>query len=141
MSGLDVEKLKETLVSDELDEKWDEIIEDHLDDKAEQIILSNWVQDYRDEFLELIEDVQNREEIAQSLRIRYIEIKCHWMMLNTRMQYQAVETGSPSQNLMVRGSLISHLLEKLEQFLETDEIEELANFLSQPMAKLKNSDL
>jgi hypothetical protein len=135
-----VDRLNKVLNSDELEKSWKESAETLIDDEDKVESLLDWVRGYRDEFLGLTDDVQDPDEVQTSIVVRYIEIKCHWMMLNTQMQYQAVNTGNPDQELMTKGSLISNLLEKLEEFLDEDDIREITEFLSQPMDKLSGDE-
>lgn len=136
-----VADVRNALTDSELENGWRETVDSMIDDEGTATDLMNWVEEYRDEFLELTEDVQDPDEIRTSLILRYVEIKSHWMMLNTQMQYQAVNTGGAEPEIMVKGSLISHLLEELEQFLDEEEVEKLTDFLSQPMDKLSGDEL
>ncbi|MFB6347076.1 MAG: hypothetical protein ABEK50_15240 [bacterium] len=136
-----VDDIRETLNDPDLEEGWNETIESMIEDEDKKDELLEWIREYRDEFLALTEDVQDPDEIRTSLILRYVEIKAHWMMLNTQMQYQAVNTGGADSDIMVKGSIISHLLEELENFLDEEEVEKLAEFLSQPMDKLSGDEL
>lgn len=136
-----IEHVKESLTESNLEENWEEIVDSMIDDADQKQELLSWVEGYRDEFLEMTEDVQDESEVKTSLILRYIEIKCHWMMLNTHMQYQAVNTGNPDEEIMVKGSLISGLLEKLEDFMDENDVEKITGFLSKPMDKLSGDEL
>lgn len=136
-----VDDVRDTLTDSELEDGWAETVNGMIDDEDTAAELMDWIEEYRDEFLELTEDVQDPDEIRTSLILRYVEIKSHWMMLNTQMQYQAVNQGGADPEIMVKGSLISHLLEELEQFLDEEEVEKLTSFLSQPMDKLSGDEL
>lgn len=136
-----VESVRETLNDPELEDGWRETIDSMIEDEATAGDLMDWIEEYRDEFLALTEDVQDPNEIRTSLILRYVEIKAHWMMLNTQMQYQAVNTGGADSDIMVKGSMISHLLEELEAFLDEDEVKKLTEFLSQPIDKLQGDEL
>lgn len=135
-----VKDVREALTKDSLDESWSEAIDSMIDEEGQAEELLNWVKEYRDEFLDMTEDVQDPEEIRTSLILRYIEIKCHWMILNTQMQYQAVNTGEADPEIMVKGSLISNLLEELEDFLDQEEVQQLTKFLSEPIDKLSGEE-
>lgn len=134
------DNIQAELQKDELTENWREIINGVIDDEQSREELLNWIEDFRDEFIELTEIVDDQEEVHEALVIRYIEAKCHWMNLNTHMQYKMVKTGEQDTKLMARGSLISNLLEELEQFLEPDEVKSLTNFLAQPIDELASDD-
>ncbi len=135
-----VDDVRKALSKDSLDESWKEAIDSMIDEDNKAHELLDWVKEYRDEFLNMTEDVQDPDEIRTSLILRYIEIKCHWMILNTQMQYQAVNTGGADPEIMVKGSLISNLLEELENFLDQEEIERLTKFLTEPIDKLSGEE-
>ncbi|MFB6354912.1 MAG: hypothetical protein ABEJ65_00140 [bacterium] len=136
-----IDDIQGTLSDDEIEEEWDETINSMIEDPEQKEKLFDWVNEYRNQFLEMTEDVQDEDEIRTTLVLRYIEIKCHWIMLNTHMQYQAVNTGDPDEEIMVKGSLISQLLERLEQFLDDDDVEQITGFLTKPMDKLSGDEL
>jgi len=136
-----VDRLNQVLTAAELEEDWEDTVRSMIDDDEQVEEILDWVRGFRDEFLELAEDVDDPKEIQTSIVIRYIEIKCRWMMLNTQMQYQAVNTGEPDQEIMVKGSLVSNLLEQLEEFLDEDDIREITEFLSQPIDSLSGNEI
>jgi two-component system chemotaxis sensor kinase CheA len=131
-----VENIEEQLRAEELEENWREAIESSVPDEDEHDALMEWIRSFRDEFLDYMDVVQDPEEIEDALVDRYIEIKSRWKMLNTKMQYQAVNTGQPDPALMVKGSLLSKLLERMENVLGGDEVADLTDFISEPMEYL-----
>jgi two-component system chemotaxis sensor kinase CheA len=131
-----IDELKEELTRESLEDAWEKNLEGTIEDEGEQERLLEWVRDLRDEFLDFADVVPDPEEVRDALVHRYIELKCHWQMLNTKMQYQAVNTGQPDPSLMVKGSLVSKLLEKMENLLGGDEVADLTDFLADPLEAL-----
>ncbi|MFB6344940.1 MAG: chemotaxis protein CheW [bacterium] len=133
-----IEETREQLTRDELEEQWKEHIDTTIEDEDVQEDLLEWIRGLRDDFLDFMDVVQDPQEVREALVDRYIELKSHWKMLNTKMQYQAVNTGQPDPPLMVKGSLVSKLLEKIENQLGGDEVADLTEFLSNPMEILQS---
>lgn len=138
---VDRDSLKADLESEELIENWESLIEGMIDEEQDQEDLLEWINNYRDETIGLIEDVEDADEIYTATVLRYIEAKSHWMILNTHMQYQAVNTGQPDETLMTKGSLMSDFVERLEGHIDEEKIQSITDILSQPIDKLKDGDL
>lgn len=132
-----IEELKSQLQDEALVEDWESDIDGMIDSEDTRNELLDWITGLRDEFIEFVDIVDDEEEIYGALINRYIELKCHWTMLNTKMQYQAVNTGNPDQSLMVKGTLASKLLDKLENMLGGREVAELTDFLADPLEILR----
>lgn len=131
-----IEELRDELTRDTLESSWKSDLESTIEDEDERDRLLDWARDLRNEFLDFADVVEDPEEVRDALVNRYIELKCHWQMLNTKMQYQAVNTGQPDQSLMVKGSLVSKLLEQMENLLGGDEVADLTDFLADPLDAL-----
>jgi predicted kinase len=135
---MDKQALKEQLHSEELEEGWTSIIDGVIDEESRREALLEWIKSHRDEFVELLEVVSDEEEIHKALLIKYVAAKSDWKLLNTHMQYKMVETGEQDPELMAKGSLISNLLETLEEFLEPSEIDQITDFLSRPINEISD---
>jgi hypothetical protein len=94
-----------------------------------------WVSALRDDLIALVKEVGDPEEITMTLAINYIELKSRWIALNTKMNYQNFRTGSCDTLTALRGSGISALLARLEELLTPQDIEQIADFLAQPVKR------
>lgn len=112
-----IEELNDELPLSGLESAWEDQLEGMIEEEPTREDLLEWVDGLRKDFLDFADAVDDPEEVKEALVTRYVELQCHWQMLNTKMQYQAVNTGQPDQALMVKGSLLSKLLEKLENLL------------------------
>lgn len=65
--------------------------------------------------------------------VRFIELKSHWILLNTQINYKLVSKGEVDMSLAYRASLISQLLEALEHLIEPEDIDRIIDFLSEPL--------
>lgn len=134
------EQIQDHLQRDEVEERWKDIINGVIDDESAGDRLMNWITDHRDKLVDLAEVVEDEHDVREALITYYIESKCDWMNLNTHMQYKMVNTGEQDNDLMVRGSLMSHLLEEMEELLDPEEVESLTQFLAKPMDELANQN-
>lgn len=134
-----ISELESSLTSPELAKSWSEVFENTSGLKTDQIIaLKKWIQDYRDQFLQQLKDVTFDEGLEIILPLKYIEIKCYWIMHNTQIQFQAMMTGDTNPIDLARGSLISILLSNFEKFVNTTIKEQVEAFISQPMNKISD---
>lgn len=92
-----------------------------------------WIKAQRHDFVEMAAEIDDREELELSIAVRYIELKSHWMMLNTKIQYSLFRAGEAPDVLMYRASLVSHVVGTLEQLLTPSDIERITRFLAQPI--------
>jgi len=97
--------------------------------------VTSWVCGLRDDFFGLVRDIADEEQISASMAIYYIEIKSHWIALNTRMNYQMVGTGAADVSVVLRGSGISTFLAALEPLIAQEDVEAITEFLSEPIDK------
>lgn len=72
------EDLRNVLGDEELVNQWDEIISSTLDDDSLRLTLLDWIKGYRDEFQDFPTDVDDPDEVRDSVLHRYIELKCKW---------------------------------------------------------------
>lgn len=92
-----------------------------------------WVKSQRRDFIEMAVEIDDVEELELSIAVRYIELKSHWMMLNTKIQYSLFHAGEAPDETMFRASLVSHVVGTLEQLLTPSDIERITRFLAQPI--------
>lgn len=130
-----MEKIEQALLNPELETQWQSVIDSM--DISDQKKASNlaWVRALRDDFLRIARDVTDESELYTVLAVRYIELKCHWIMLNTQIQYQTFRRGMADQNVVIKASLTTSMLSEIEPLIPQDDIDNINRFLSEPVSK------
>lgn len=82
MTRKEPSELRDVLTTDELVEHWTDVIQDRIEDERKKEDLRDWIETYRDETLSILEDVGDSEDVHTSLVLRYIEMKCQWIIFN-----------------------------------------------------------
>jgi hypothetical protein len=94
-----------------------------------------WFRAIRDNLIALLRDVDDEDQIDETLAINYIELKSRWIALNTKINYQTFRLGSCDPELAFQGSAISILLGEVESLLTPRDIEQITEFLAQPIRR------
>jgi len=131
-----LQALRQTLRSHDLDSEWSSVVgswDSGSTAQKERVI--GWIRELRDELLDLADHVQDDLEIEFSVAVRYIELKSHWMMLNTRIQYELFRRGEASEENMYKASVCSMLIAALEDLLTDEDRRRIAEFLAEPLAR------
>lgn len=129
------DKLLATLNDGSLEQRWRECIEDwetiqdHKDALLQRMLLE------RDDILEAFTNIQEPEDLLDNIAIVYIEVKSRWIMLNTKIQFQLYRFGKSEDELIYRASLTSFFIDAMESQLGAEEIDQINNFLCDPLAK------
>lgn len=97
--------------------------------------LVRWTQSLRDDLIALIKEIDDEDEVAMTLAINYIELKSRWIAINTKINYQNFRTGSCDPVSALRGAAISQLLAKVESLLSQDDIDQITQFLAEPIRR------
>ena len=92
-----------------------------------------WAISLRDQFLEAAREIDDPETLDMVLAIRYIELKSHWILLNTQLNYSMVIKGYADQSVVYRASLVSQLLAVLEQLIDDTNRDRIIAFLTEPI--------
>lgn len=87
------------------------------------------------ELISLCKEVDDAEQIEQTVAVFYIELKSRWIALNTRVNYQTFRTGSCEVESAFRASGVSMLLAEVESLINEDDIRKITDFLSQPIRR------
>jgi len=111
------------------------VIESGLGDANVAAELSNWVTSIAEDFLTLLREIDHPEQIDATTAIQYIEIKSHWIALNTKMNYQLARQGQADPMVILKGAAISQFLGALEPLINPGDIEAITDFLSEPLDK------
>ena len=89
----------------------------------------------RDQFMVLWQDVPDESERQGLLSIFYLQLKSHWILLQTQVSYQ-IEAGHINQEIFYRSGLLSHLLGVIEPLLPPGLAYNVGDFL----ARLVNAE-
>jgi len=92
-----------------------------------------WIHKLRDDFVKTLSDITDTEDVRMTLAIRYIELKCAWIQFNTTNNYCLMNTGNVDGRSVLKSCLLSHLLGNVESLLTPNEINQITDFLSQPI--------
>jgi hypothetical protein len=117
-----------------LDEQWDEVL-DEWDAAApsERKAVRAYVSGLRNRMLRALLDIETEDELERGLATQYIEVKCHWTMLNTQIQHQTARNGEPEDDLIYRATCVSLIIQSLEPLLSQERVDNLTAFLAEPL--------
>jgi len=125
----------EAVLRDPLEEQWDEVLAQWSGaGPSERQAVRTYVAELRDRVLDSLLAIDTLDELRRCLAIGYVEMKCHWTMLNTRIQHQTAQNGRPDEPLIYRATCVSLIVQALEPLLSRDHVEGLADFLAEPLA-------
>jgi hypothetical protein len=117
-----------------LDSQWDEVLEQW--DRAapsERKAVRAYVSGLRNRMLRSLLDIETEDELERGLATQYIEVKCHWTMLNTQIQHQTSRDGQPEEDLIYRATCVSLIIQNLEPLLSQERVDNLTAFLAEPL--------
>jgi hypothetical protein len=117
-----------------LDEQWAGVLEE-WDGAApsERKAVQAYVSGLRNRILRSLLDIDTEEELQRGLATQYIEMKCHWTMLNTQIQHQTARDGQADEDLIYRATCVSLIIQSLEPLLSQDRVDNLTAFLAEPL--------
>lgn len=127
------ERIEDTLRGS-LDQQWEEVL-DQWEGAApsERKAVQAYVSGLRNRILGALLDIDTEEELQRGLATQYIEMKCHWTMLNTQIQHQTARDGGPEEDLLYRATCVSLIIQSLEPLLSQERIDNLTAFLAEPL--------
>jgi hypothetical protein len=135
------DELRAELTSEELTAEWEESVDSMIQDSDRKSQLLDWIRGFSNEFLEILDEIDDPEDQTKQLATQYIRLECNWKLLNTRMQYQAINNGKPDPAIAVKGSLVSTLIATLEDYLDQRIVESIDSVLSEPMSLIHSEQL
>ncbi|ABZ94705.1 Hypothetical protein LBF_2209 [Leptospira biflexa serovar Patoc strain 'Patoc 1 (Ames)'] len=95
-----------------------------------------WFDSVINQFLHILDDVEDKEELSVLLFSKYVELKCYWKQLNTQIQYQNFNRGDANPELIIKASLITYILIALEPLIHEEDLNEIQEFLTKPIREL-----
>lgn len=117
-----------------LDEQWTGVL-DQWEGGApsERKAVQAYVSGLRNRILRSLLDIDTGEELQRGLATQYIEMKCHWTMLNTQIQHQTARDGQADEDLIYRATCVSLIIQSLEPLLSQERVDNLTAFLAEPL--------
>ncbi|MCU0825169.1 MAG: hypothetical protein MUF77_11065 [Leptospira sp.] len=95
-----------------------------------------WFNHLIQNFLDLLRDVEDDEELSVLVFSKYVELKCLWKQLNAQVQYQNFKKGMADSNLVLKASLVTYILIAIEPLLHEDDLAEIQSFLTKPIREI-----
>jgi len=127
------ERLEEAL-REPLDAQWDEVLDEwSASAPSERKAVRAYVSGLRNRMLRTLLDIDTEAELERGLATQYVEVKCHWTMLNTQIQHQTARDGQADDDLVYRASCVSLIVQALEPHLSQERVDALTSFLAQPL--------
>lgn len=137
-AGSTVERLRariETALRETLEEQWEEVLGQWSGAApSDRKAVRADVVEHRDRVLDGLLAIDSLEELKRGLAIGYVEMKCHWTMLNTRIQYQTAQSGRPEESLIYRAACVSLIVQALEPLPSREYVEHITDFLAEPLS-------
>ncbi len=135
---MDLQVIEACLNAPELVQEWRDTLLGWTETvPSERADVLNWAVTLRDQFLETAREIDDPETLDMVLIVRYIELKSHWILLNTQINYEMVRKGHNNQKAVYQASLVSQLLAALEPLIDEDHIERIIEFLTEPVNSVK----
>lgn len=117
-----------------LDQQWQEVLDEWPSGApSERKAVQAYVSGLRNRILRVLLDIEAEEEVQRGLATQYVEMKCHWTMLNTQIQHQTARDGAPDESLVYRATCVSLIIQHLEPLLSRERIDNLTAFLAEPL--------
>ena len=117
-----------------LDAQWDEVLAEWTSAApSERKAVRAYVSGLRNRMLRALLDIETEDELKRGLATQYIEVKCHWTMLNTQIQHQTARDGGAEEDLIYRATCVSLIIQSLEPLLSQERVDNLTTFLAEPL--------
>jgi len=117
-----------------LDDQWGKVLDQWQGAApSEQKAVRAYVSGLRNRILRALLDIDTKEELQRGLATQYIEMKCHWTMLNTQIQHQTARDGEAADDLIYRATCVSLIIQSLEPLLSQERVDNLTAFLAEPL--------
>ncbi|MFO8233421.1 MAG: hypothetical protein R6U20_12235 [Longimonas sp.] len=121
-------------LEDPLDEQWKTVLSEwDGGTTAQRRAIRAYVSGVRNRIVQTLDDLEEVNEIRQALAVQYLEMKCHWTLLNTQIQSQTARDGVPDEALMYRATCVSLIIQAIEPLLSQERINTLTQMLAEPI--------
>ncbi|WP_022836085.1 hypothetical protein [Salisaeta longa] len=129
----DAHRTIEAALREDLDDQWTEVLGNwEGSTSAQRRAVHMYVSGLRNRICKGLLNIETPDELMRGLALQYMEMKCHWMMLNTQIQQQTFDNGRADESLMYRATCVSLIIQALEPLLERERVDTLSRFLSEP---------
>ncbi|PEN14589.1 hypothetical protein CRI94_06090 [Longibacter salinarum] len=123
----------ESALRGEVDDNWDIVLDDWASAAPSQRkAVRAYVSGLRNRMYRTLMEIDSIEELERGVAIQYVEVKAHWMMLNTQIQHQTDRDGRAADDLIYRATCVSLIVQALEPLLTQTRVDSLTNFLAEP---------
>jgi len=124
----------EAALQDRLEQQWEEVLDQWTEaEAAERKAVWTYAANLRDRILNALLAAGSHEALKRCLAVGYVEMKCHWTMLNTQIQHQTSQNGRPDGPLIYRATCVSLIVQALEPLLSREHVEGLTGFLAESL--------
>lgn len=131
----DLHSRTKAALRESLEEQWEEVLDQWSGGEAsERKAVWTYVSNLRERVLDSLLAIDSLEALKRGLAIGYVEMKCHWTMLNTQIQHQTVQNGRPAEPLLYRATCVSLIVQVLEPLVSREYVEGLVDLLAEPLA-------
>ena len=125
----------EAALQESLEKQWEEVLDQWAGaEAAEREAVWTYAANLRDRILNALLAADSQEALKRCLAVGYVEMKCHWTMLNTQIQHQTSRNGRPEEPLIYRATCVSLIVQALEPLLNREYVEGLTDFLAESLA-------
>jgi hypothetical protein len=124
----------EAALQDRLEQQWEEVLDQWTEaEAAERKAVWTYAANLRDRILNALLAAGSHEALKRCLAVGYVEMKCHWTMLNTQIQHQTSQNGRPDGPLIYQATCVSLIVQALEPLLSREHVEGLTGFLAESL--------
>ncbi|XDD45357.1 hypothetical protein AB3N60_11575 [Leptospira sp. WS39.C2] len=137
---MELHYIKEKLTSENFNRSVSENIEEWMigfkQNETDKKNIHLWFDSIIHQFIDILADVEIKEELSVLIFSKYVELKCYWKQLNTQIQYQNFNTGEANPKLIIKASLTTYILIALEPLIHDEDLNEIQEFLTKPIREL-----
>lgn len=124
----------ESALRDDLDAQWDEVLDQWTGAApADRKAVRTYVSGVRNRMLRALLSIDTVDELQRGIATQYIEVKCHWTMLNMQIQHQTAREEEVELSLLYRATCVSLIVQQLESLLQSEHVERLSAFVAEPL--------
>lgn len=124
----------EAALRGELDREWRQTLDQWEDaPPAQSKAVMAYASGLRNRIIRSVEDIDDPAELERAIATQYIEMKCHWTMLNIQSQHQLHKHETVAPDILYRATCVSRIIQAMEPLLNQGDVEDLTEFLASPI--------